>query len=80
MGELPKHRAQTPEIELAVETCRKCGKPIAASSDPLCCACRYGRKSWMDNSPREQDCYEHMRTDRAGRLASGFKRMRRDEE
>jgi hypothetical protein len=30
-------------------TCRHCGKQIAATTDALCCSCRYGKLDYREN-------------------------------
>lgn len=52
------------------DTCESCGKPIAATIEPLCCECRYG-KAPTGHTPEEPDICTFMQINPGRRIAEG---------
>lgn len=64
-----------PKLE-RMSRCRVCGKPIAASLEPLCCEHLYGKKIINDKEGGEEDTVEHLNGFVGQRISEGFTLLR----
>jgi ribosomal protein L37E len=56
------------------DRCKQCGKAMMEQVDPLCCACRYGERSFAGyrNAKAEEDCVTYFESPKGFRIIKGL--------